>query len=61
MKDFTKEDLLLVLNIYQNHINDFVNISEDDLDEMLIALADETSGCPLLRLAYKITGHEGNN
>ena len=58
MKELTKEDLLLVLNVYQNHMNDFVNISEDDLDEMFIALADKISGCPLLSLAYRVLGHD---
>ena len=27
-----KEQILLILNVYQNYYNDFVNISEKDLD-----------------------------
>lgn len=29
-----KEQILLILNVYQNYYNDFVNISEKDLDEI---------------------------
>mgnify|MGYP003113653573 CR=1 FL=1 len=31
MKKITKKDLLLIINIYQNYINDFINISTKDL------------------------------
>lgn len=41
MKDFTKEDLLLILNVYQNHINDYVDISTQDLDKIYLAVAFE--------------------
>ena len=39
MKDFRKKDLLRILNVYQNHINDFVNVSEKDLNEMYFEIA----------------------
>ena len=29
-----KKQILLILNVYQNYYNDFVNISEQDLDEI---------------------------
>tara|TARA_R100000951_G_scaffold70195_1_gene59093 strand:- start:2097 stop:2327 length:231 start_codon:yes stop_codon:yes gene_type:complete len=39
MRDFRKKDLLRILNVYQNHINDFVNVSEKDLNEMYFEIA----------------------
>jgi hypothetical protein len=38
----TKKHLLLILNCYQNYFNDYVNISEEDLDNiyMKVAIAD---------------------
>lgn len=39
MTGLTKNDLLLILNIYQNYYNDFVNISEDDITNMYIQIA----------------------
>tara|TARA_R100001440_G_scaffold65128_1_gene85915 strand:- start:69 stop:221 length:153 start_codon:yes stop_codon:yes gene_type:complete len=41
MKDLTKQDLLLILNVYQNHINDYVDISTQDLDKIHLAVAIE--------------------
>lgn len=41
MKDFTKEDLLLILNVYQQYINDYVDISTQDLDKIYLAVAFE--------------------
>jgi len=41
MKDFTKQDLLLILNVYQQHINDYVDISTQDLDKIYLAVAIE--------------------
>lgn len=41
MKDFTKEDLLLILNVYQNYINDYVDISTQDLDRIYLSVAIE--------------------
>tara|TARA_R100000008_G_scaffold63615_1_gene40785 strand:- start:234 stop:635 length:402 start_codon:yes stop_codon:yes gene_type:complete len=39
MTNFTKKDLLLILNVYQNHINDFVNISDEDLSKIYLQIA----------------------
>jgi len=41
MIEFTKKDLLLILNTYQNYFNDFNNISEDDLTNIYIEIATE--------------------
>tara|TARA_R100001244_G_scaffold130640_1_gene102931 strand:- start:15 stop:176 length:162 start_codon:yes stop_codon:yes gene_type:complete len=41
MTNFTKKDLLLILNIYQNYINDFANISDEDLNKMYLQIAKE--------------------
>ena len=34
-----KKDLLLILNIYQNYINDFVNITDKDLNNIYLQIA----------------------
>ena len=39
MENFTKKDLLLIINIYQNYINDFVNISDKDLNTIYFEIA----------------------
>ena len=39
MINFTKKDLLLILNVYQNYINDFVNISDEDLNKIYFEIA----------------------
>tara|TARA_R110002020_G_C15693670_1_gene720116 strand:+ start:154 stop:327 length:174 start_codon:yes stop_codon:yes gene_type:complete len=39
MENFTKKDLLLILNVYQNYINDFVNISDEDLNKIYFEIA----------------------
>ena len=39
MEAFTKKDLLLILNTYQNYINDYKNISEKDLDKIYYQVA----------------------
>ena len=41
MTEFSKKDLLLILNIYQNYYNDFVNITEDDITNMYVQIATE--------------------
>ena len=43
MKDFTRDDLLLILNAYQNQINDYVNISPKDLDELFVHIVTSYS------------------
>ena len=30
-----KEDIIKVINIYQNYINDFVNLSNEDVEYLL--------------------------
>lgn len=39
MTDFRKKDLMMIINVYQNHINDFVNVSQDDIDAMYLEIA----------------------
>tara|TARA_R100000353_G_scaffold150581_1_gene108951 strand:+ start:469 stop:885 length:417 start_codon:yes stop_codon:yes gene_type:complete len=39
MKDLTKKDLLLILNVYQNYYNDFREISEKDLTNLYLEVA----------------------
>ena len=39
MTGFTKEDLLEIINVYQNYINDFVNVSNEDIDKMYLEIA----------------------
>jgi hypothetical protein len=41
MTNFTKKDLLLILNIYQNYVNNFVNISDRDLNKLYLQIAKE--------------------
>lgn len=38
---FTKDYLLLILNVFQNYYNDYVNISEDDLNNIYIEIAKQ--------------------
>ncbi len=35
----TKEKLLLIINIYQNHFNDFINVNDEDLNAIYLELA----------------------
>jgi hypothetical protein len=32
---FSKEDIIKTINIYQNYINDFVNLSNEDVEYIL--------------------------
>ena len=41
MTNFRKKDLLLILNIYQNYINQFINISDEDLNNIYLQIAKE--------------------
>ena len=41
MTNFTKKDLLLILNIYQNYYNDFVNITNKDINNIYMLIAKE--------------------
>ena len=37
----TKKQLKLIINVYQNYINDFVNITEKDIDKIYLQVAKE--------------------
>ena len=39
MKDFTKKDLLLIINTYQNYMNDFVNVTNKDINNIYLEVA----------------------
>ena len=39
MKDVRKKDVLLIINTYQNYINDFVDLSDRDLDNIYLEVA----------------------
>ena len=41
MTNFKKKDLLLILNIYQKYINQFVNINDEDLNNIYLQIAKE--------------------
>jgi len=41
MQNFKKKDLLIILNIYQNYINQFINISDEDLNNIYLQIAKE--------------------
>jgi len=36
-----KKELLLILNIYQNYINDFTNITDKDLNNIYFEIAKQ--------------------
>lgn len=41
MTDFTKKDLIEIINVYQNYMNDFVNVSNEDIDKMYLEIAKQ--------------------
>ena len=41
MTNFRKKDFLLILNIYQKYINQFVNINDEDLNNIYLQIAKE--------------------
>ena len=41
MQNFKKKDLLIILNIYQNYINQFINISDEELNNIYLQIAKE--------------------
>ena len=41
MRDFTKKDLLLIINTYQNYMNDFVNVTDKDIDNIYLEVAKQ--------------------
>ena len=41
MKDVRKKDVLLIINTYQTYINDFVDLSARDLDNIYSEVAQK--------------------
>ncbi len=41
MKDFKKDDLLMIINKYQNYTNQFINISDEDIDKLYFEIAKD--------------------
>ena len=41
MKDFKKNDLLMIINKYQNYINEYVNLSDEDIDILYMQIAKD--------------------
>ena len=39
MENFKKKDLVRILNVYQNHINEFINMGVEDIDKMYLEIA----------------------
>ncbi len=39
MRDFSKGDLVRILNVYQNHRNEFLNLGPSDIDKMYLEIA----------------------
>jgi hypothetical protein len=39
MENFTKKDLLNIINTYQNYMNDFVNVSNKDINNIYFNIA----------------------
>ena len=39
----TKDDIKDIINAYQNHINDFVNITDDDINDIYLQSAKNYS------------------
>ena len=39
MENFTKKDLLNIINVYQNYTNDFVNVSNKDINNIYFNIA----------------------
>ena len=41
MKDFKKDDLLMIINKYQNYTNQFIDISDEDIDKLYFEIAKD--------------------
>lgn len=41
MKNFKKDDLLMIINKYQNYVNQFINISDEDIDKLYFEIAKD--------------------
>lgn len=52
MNNFKKTDLIDIINVYQNHINDFVNISDKDIDEMYLKIAKQDKEIQKVKRAF---------
>ena len=52
MNNFRKTDLIDIINIYQNHINDFVNISDKDIDQMYLKIAKQDKEIQKIKRAF---------
>ena len=39
MNNFKKDDLLMIINEYQNYTNQFINISDKDVDKLYLQIA----------------------
>jgi len=39
MNNFKKDDLLMIINEYQNYTNHFINISDEDIDKLYFQIA----------------------
>ena len=39
MNNFKKDDLLMIINEYQNYTNQFINISDEDIDKLYFKIA----------------------
>jgi len=41
MNNFKKDDLLMIINKYQNYTNQFINISDEDIDKLYFEIAKD--------------------
>ena len=41
MENFRKKDLINIINVYQNYINDFQNVSDEDIDNLYLEIAKQ--------------------
>ena len=39
MKNFKKDDLLMIINKYQNYTNQYINMSDKDIDKLYFEIA----------------------
>ena len=39
MKDFKKDDSLMIISNYQDYINEYVNLSDEDIDILYMQIA----------------------
>ena len=41
MKNFKKDDLLMIISNYQDYINEYVNLSDEDIDILYMQIAKD--------------------